>query len=192
MTRSMGWTVRAAGRADAGALALAGAATFLDAFAGILDGGDILAHCARAHRAPVYEAWLDGGGLAWLVEDKGAPVGYALAGGVSLTVSDPDPDDVELKRIYLLSRYLGSGAGTALLRHAIEAARAAARRRMLLGVYEGNARARAFYAKAGFVQVGTRQFLVGHRMHDDVVLALDLDVPPGQAIIIEGMPGESR
>jgi diamine N-acetyltransferase len=39
---------------DAAALSLLGQATFLEAFAGILNGPDILAHCAKAHSADVY------------------------------------------------------------------------------------------------------------------------------------------
>ena len=43
------WTIREAGADDAAALALIGAATFLETFAGILDGDAIVAHCAAKH-----------------------------------------------------------------------------------------------------------------------------------------------
>jgi len=46
--------IRPSTAVDVPALSLLGQATFLDAFAGILDGPDILAHCARAHAADVY------------------------------------------------------------------------------------------------------------------------------------------
>ena len=39
---------------DEAALALVGQATFLETFAGILGGEDIVAHCANAHTAHLY------------------------------------------------------------------------------------------------------------------------------------------
>jgi hypothetical protein len=41
--------IRAAARGDEDALSAVGKASFLEAFAGILDGGDIIAHCERQH-----------------------------------------------------------------------------------------------------------------------------------------------
>jgi hypothetical protein len=43
---------------DDEALSLLGQATFVEAYAGSLNGPDILAHCARAHSASVYRAWV--------------------------------------------------------------------------------------------------------------------------------------
>ena len=169
------WSVRTAGKADAAALALVGAATFLDAFAGVLDGDDIVAHCEQTQSRAFYAGWLGAGGQAWLAEAGRAPIGYALLGASTLTVADPRPDDVELRRIYALSRFHGCGVGPALMARSIEAARRAGRRRLLLGVYEKNARALAFYAKAGFRLVGRRRFLVGRQECEDVVLGLDLE-----------------
>jgi ribosomal protein S18 acetylase RimI-like enzyme len=44
----------------------------------------------------------------------------------------------------------------------------------LLGVYAGNDRARAFYQKQGFTEVGERQYQVGATLCDDVIYALPL------------------
>ncbi len=43
--------VRPCTAADAETLALVGAATFLQTFAGVLDGAAVVAHCAAAHSA---------------------------------------------------------------------------------------------------------------------------------------------
>ena len=69
------------------------------------------------------------------------------------------------------SRCHGLGLGAALMRLAVNHAAQQGAGRLLLGVYVGNARARAFYAKQGFVQIGTRRFRVGDQQYDDVVLA---------------------
>ena len=169
------WRIHPAEPADADALALVGAATFLETFAGILDGAAILAHCAGVHTAERYAAYLHGGARAWLAtaEQGGAPIGYAL-----MTVPDlPGGDaatDLELKRIYGLSRFHGSGLGQALMEAAVAAAAGAGAVRLLLGVYRGNARALGFYRKHGFEVIGERQFRVGARDYDDWVLAKPL------------------
>lgn len=138
----------------------------------MLEGEAVVAHCARVHVADAYAALLAGGARAWLAELGGAPVGYALLAAPDLPGAGPG--DLELKRIYLLSRFHGGGAGRALLDAALTAARAAAAQRLLLGVYAGNARARAFCAREGFVPVADRRFRVGDRDYDDVVMALDI------------------
>ncbi len=43
--------------------------------------------------------------------------------------------------------------------------------RMLLGVFAGNHRARAFYERQGFAIVAERRFKVGATLHDDMVYA---------------------
>ena len=54
---------------------------------------------------------------------------------------------------------------------AADDARARGAPRLLLGTYQDNRRAIAFYRKHEFELAGTRQFLVGERLYDDVVLA---------------------
>ena len=61
----------------------------------------------------------------------------------------------------MLSRLHGSGLGAELMERALNDARAMGKRRVLLGVYGGNARARAFYERQGFAVAGERRFLVG-------------------------------
>ncbi|WP_397401802.1 GNAT family N-acetyltransferase [Phenylobacterium sp.] len=116
----------------------------------------------------------------WLQDDQyrlwavGAPttgvaVGYAVLCPVDLPVPS-GPMDLELKRIYLLSRYQGGGVGALLLASVIAAATGAGATRLLLGVYGENHPARAFYARQGFTQAGVRQFRVGANVYDDLVL----------------------
>ena len=58
---------------------------------------------------------------------------------------------------------------------AIAHARARHARRLLLGVYAGNAQAIGFYRHLGFEQVGTRQFNVGGGDYDDCILARPIE-----------------
>ncbi|MBB3692641.1 GNAT family N-acetyltransferase [Sphingomonas sp. BK580] len=164
------WRLRRAGATDSDALALVAGATFLEAFAGVLDGADIVTHVARNSSAAAFARYLAAGALATLaeVEPGAAPVGYTLLTPPDLPVA-PLRGDIELKRIYALAPYHGTGLGAALIARALDDARASGCRRMLLGVYGGNRRAHRFYEKHGFAVVGERRFLVGATWHDDRV-----------------------
>ncbi len=170
-------TIRSAELGDEHALALVGAATFLETFAGVLGGRDIISHCSSAHTIEKYGSWLKDSRCAlWLVEHSpdGAPIGYCVLSPSDLPVPDPSPNDVELKRIYVLSKFRGAGIGRHLVERVRDRARETGACRLLLGVYAHNRDARAFYERVGFVQVGTRKFVVGERAYDDVVMALNL------------------
>jgi ribosomal protein S18 acetylase RimI-like enzyme len=165
--------VRRAAAEDAAALALVASATLLDAFAGILSGADLVAHCARHNTPEKFAVWAsDPASVVTLAEaaNGGAPLGYTVLTTPDLPV-EVGADDIELKRIYMLSRLHGSGLGAELMERALADARAMGKRRVLLGVYGGNARARAFYERQGFREAGTRRFLVGETWHDDLVYA---------------------
>lgn len=175
----MRWQVRRASLDDASRLALIGATTFLETFAGILDGSSILAHCKAQHSSRTYERYLEAGGAGWLAEttEGAAPVGYAVLGPSLLPGTNTEGGDLELKRIYSLSRFHGTGLGPALLDNAVEFAFSKGAKRVLLGVFAGNERAQAFYRKNGFSRVADRRFKVGHREYYDIVFAKNLDVP---------------
>ena len=163
------WRLREAGAEDCGALALIGAASFLDAFAGELEGAAIIAHCAEKHSPGAYRQYFEAGCHAWLAESAngGAPIGFALTGPPDLAAAGQG--DLELKRIYTLSRFFGTGLGKDLMECAVDAG--AGCERVILGVYTKNTRALRFYEKHGFAIIGTRQFQVGGNVYDDKVLA---------------------
>lgn len=161
--------------ADAFTLAVIGSATLLDAYAGFLPGESLLAHCAKLHVSRVYEAELaQRGSRAWLaeVEPGAAPIGYALLTTPELPLELVEAGDLELRRIYVLSRFHGGGAGRRLMEAAIAHARDAGAPHLLLGLHPENHRAMAFYRKHGFAQIGTRQFHLGETPFTDPVMRL--------------------
>ena len=169
------YTLRACHPGDEAALALVASGTFLEAFAGTLDGPDILAHCAKNNSEAKYAQWLtDPGYRIAVAEIRDAAVGYAILCPPDLPVPNDPATDIELKRIYLFHRFQSLGIGAALLGWSVTEARRMRMRRLLLGVYGGNDKAIAFYLRNGFEQIGTRQFLVGSTLHDDLVLGLTL------------------
>jgi ribosomal protein S18 acetylase RimI-like enzyme len=162
---------------DEHALALVGQATFLETFAGLLAGPDIIAHCANAHAAALYRGWLaDPDYRLWLVETQQgrAPVGFMVVAPAQLPLPDLSPQDLEIKRIYMLGKFQGGGTGKKLVAEALTHSRARNASRLLLGVYAGNAAAIGFYQRIGFGKLGSRQFDVGGQSYDDNIMGMPL------------------
>ena len=162
---------------DASTLSLIGSATLLEAFAGLIPGHAILAHCRMNHTVAAWDRHLaEPANKAWIAEiEPGAfPIGYSLLTEPEFPAGLTREGDLELKRIYLFSRFHGSGIGPELMQAALDEARTRGAKRVLLGVHPDNARALAFYRRNGFVQVGTRPFHLGPETFQDPVLALTL------------------
>jgi len=169
--------VRAGTEADAYALSIVGAATFLEAFAGLVPGDAVLAHCRKNHVPAAYSSALERPETRiWLAEvpPGAAPVGYAMLTAPDFPPGMAQAGDLELRRIYLFSRFHGGGTGQRLMAAAIAGAREQRASRLLLGVHPENRRALSFYGRNGFVQIGTRKFQVGTSVFEDPVLALTL------------------
>jgi ribosomal protein S18 acetylase RimI-like enzyme len=158
-------------------LSLVGQASFLEAFAGVINGPDIVQHCLRQHSVAKYEHYLhDAQTCIWIAEAApgGAPVGYLVLTTPDLPVADLDPRELEVKRVYLLHRFQGSGLGARLMQAATEHAAALGAPRLLLGVYAKNDAAIGFYERLGYAKIGTRAFEVGGSTYHDFVMALPL------------------
>ncbi len=186
-------TLRRATEGDAEALALIGAATFLEAFTWMLPGADIIAHCRKNHTPEAYRAYLAQPRTRIMLAEAapgGAPVGYAMLTEPELPSIVTHPTDIELKRIYLFSRFRsaetpvirlsadrepeaipGLRAGQALMDAAVADARALGCTRLLLGTHAGNLQAIDFYRKNGFSEAGTRTFQVGTQICCDLIFA---------------------
>ncbi len=163
--------------ADASTLAIIAAATLLEAFAGLVPGDALLAHCQKNHIPSAYISYIEKPETrAWLAEVSpgAAPVGYAMLTAPDFPTGLAQGGDLELRRIYIFSRFHGGGAGKRLMDLAISSARQQNAKRLLLGVHPDNQRALAFYRKNGFVQIGVRKFQVGTSVFEDPVLSLSL------------------
>ncbi|RYG16297.1 GNAT family N-acetyltransferase, partial [bacterium] len=162
-------TLRRADTSDAEALSLVGAATFLESYALSLPGRAIVEHCPKAHAVDVYAAWLtDSRCAVWVaVVGDGTVVGFAVLTPCDLP--DVQDDDLELRRIYLLSRFQGGGTGRAMVQAAAQEAKVRGAKRLVLGVYGENERAQSFYRHLGFERIGRRDFVVGPKVCLDYV-----------------------
>jgi ribosomal protein S18 acetylase RimI-like enzyme len=86
-----------------------------------------------------------------MAHSGGAPAGFIC---VVATVRNEAPDDpapfAQIHDVYVKPEYRGQGVADRLLAEAERFARREGARVLRLGVLDGNARARGFYAKRGF------------------------------------------
>ena len=167
--------IRPAVAADAPVLAELARRTFFDTFAPNNDAGDMAIHLARAYGVPQQSAELaDPVITTLLVERDGAAVAYAQlrSGHVPDCVTGADP--LEVWRFYVSQEWHGRGIAQALMDRVKVGARERGARTLWLGVWEKNDRARAFYAKCGFADVGEHIFLFGTDPQTDRVMSLSI------------------
>jgi len=77
---------------------------------------------------------------------------------------------LEISRLYVRQDWIGTGLGAALMRRIMEEARAKGCRSIVLGVWERNERAIAFYQRFGFKKIGNMEFKLGQDIQNDLIL----------------------
>ena len=167
--------IRRGTAADASALAALARETFFDTFASTNDAADMAIHLERAYGVPQQTAELTDPTITTLLVDHGGEtVAYAQlrAGHAPTCVSGAEP--TELWRFYVRRGWHGRGIAPALMARVVDEAVSGGARTLWLGVWEHNHRARAFYGKCGFADVGEHVFLFGTDPQTDRVMARPL------------------
>jgi len=170
-----GAAIRVAGAADAEALARLGertfVETFVEGFAIPYSAADLAAFMPGAFSAEAFRARIaDPAQRAWIAELDGAPVGFAGAGPCALPHPEVTPTCGELKSLYVAREAQGRGAGRALLDAALAWLERDGPRRLWIGVWSQNERAKAVYAARGFETVGEYGFRVGGTVDREFIL----------------------
>jgi len=108
--------------------------------------------------------------IRWQVAAVGErPIGYAKLSELTAPAPDPLPGAMELQQIYVLSPWHGLGVADRLMHWALDAARSEGAPEIYLTVFDHNARAKRFYGRYGFSEVGRCTFKLGNRVDDDRV-----------------------
>jgi GNAT superfamily N-acetyltransferase len=108
--------------------------------------------------------------VRWLAaSDGGGPVGYAKLTPLRAAAPAPKRGAVELQQIYVLRPWQGRGVAEHLMEWALATARDLDAPEIYLTVFDHNARAKRFYARHGFAEVGRCTFALGDRVDDDRV-----------------------
>lgn len=167
-------TYRDAGPADASALAQLGRATFTETF-GHLYTPDNLAAFLETHTAERWRAELEDPAFAVrLAEEHGQAAAYAKLAPPSLPF-ETDRRAIELRQFYVLSPWQGRGISAELMDWVLTEARRRGAEELYLSVFVDNHRARRFYDRNGFEQIGTYDFMVGTHKDLDLVMRLVLE-----------------
>ena len=104
----------------------------------------------------------------WRVASVGSePIGYAKLTPLRAPVTDPAPRAMELQQLYVLSDWHGTGVAAALMEWGLSTARSQGVPEVYLTVFDHNERAKRFYARYGFQEVGCCTFQLGDRIDDD-------------------------
>jgi ribosomal protein S18 acetylase RimI-like enzyme len=160
--------------ADGGELAEMAKRSFTETFGALYPASDLAAFLDRTFGADGLPSQLDDPAYrVRIATEDGRIIGFAKLGPVAFP-GDWPPDATELHQLYVLGGWHGEGVGPALLDWAIATARAAGASELLLSVYVDNARARRFYERTGFEEVGRYQFPVGETIDDDRIMRLSL------------------
>ena len=108
-----------------------------------------------------------------LAHDGETLAGYIKLGPDMLPIEKPDKC-WEIYQLYLAADYKGKGIAQCLMDWGLDEARARGFSHAQLTVYIDNHRARRFYEKYGFEEVGQYSFMVGNHEDDDRIMRLAL------------------
>jgi ribosomal protein S18 acetylase RimI-like enzyme len=168
-------TIRTATAADAAAVADLARRTFYDTFAATNHPVDMELHLARSYGIDQQTRELNDRDIATLlVEADGRAIAYAMVRSGHVPECVTGPKAIELWRFYVDHGWHGRGIAQALMERVKDVARKRGAQTLWLGVWEHNARARAFYAKCGFADAGEHIFLFGTDPQTDLVMVTQL------------------
>ena len=136
--------------------------TFLDGFAIPYPPADLAMFERDSYgEAKVAAELADPAHATWVAEQGGALVGYVHVGRCKLPHPDARAEHGEIYQLYVAGAAQGLGLGGALMAAALDHLAVTRPGPLWLGVWSGNHRAQAVYARLGFGKVGDYLFPVG-------------------------------
>ena len=158
--------------ADGAAVASLFRESFVATFAHLYSEEDLGTFLAGVH-PHAFEAELADPRFSFrLAEEGGTLAAFAKLGPDDLPGAAPD--SIELYQLYVLEPWKGRGIAASLMEWAIGEARLRGAAELRLTVYIDNHRARRFYERYGFEEVGKYLFMVGNHADDDRIMRLRL------------------
>lgn len=152
---------------------------FTDTFAHLYERDAFEAFCDHAYAVdgPMARDFSDPA-VRWRVATHdGGPVGYAKLTPLRAPAPHPAANALELQQIYVLADWQGAGVAQALMAWAVSTARDLGAGALYLTVFDHNQRAKRFYARHGFEEVGRCTFVLGDRVDDDRIWCKPLVAP---------------
>jgi ribosomal protein S18 acetylase RimI-like enzyme len=146
---------------------------FCHTFGHLYDPQDLAAFLG-GHTVEQWKDQLDSDDFAVRIAENGDQLaGFIKLGPLKLPV-EPTGKALELRQLYVREPWHGSGAARELTDWLIAEARRRGADELYLSVFTQNHRARRFYARYGFEEVGPTTFMVGNQADEDVIMRLAL------------------
>jgi diamine N-acetyltransferase len=155
---------------DATLLAQLGWQTFYESFIAVNSPDDIQAYLEEAFTPEVIRTELqDPDSQYFIAQNQIKAIGYAKLRYRPEAEELPNPEAIELQRIYVDANYQKLKVGSLLLNHCLQTAQRQGFKLLWLGVWEHNAKALAFYQKNGFTPFGSHTFQLGKDLQTDLL-----------------------
>jgi ribosomal protein S18 acetylase RimI-like enzyme len=167
------FTYRDATAADAPLMARLGPQTFTETFGHLYTPDNLAAFLLNHSEAKWLGELADPGFTVRIAEQDGEAVGFAKIGPPSLPFEVTGPT-AELRQLYVLKRWQGTGVARALMDWVVAESRRRGAGQLFLSVFVDNVRAQRFYARYGFEAVGTYAFMVGSHADEDIIMRATL------------------
>lgn len=171
MTLNNDLHIRHASLDDTELLTELAARTFRDAYGADTDPQSMEQYLVSTFTLVNMRAELDDPSSTFLLGFAGTEaMGYAKLqfGQAPSCISGPAP--IELVRLYLDKSVIGQGYGATLMQACLDEAARLGAGTIWLAVWDRNERAREFYRRWGFRDVGTKGFAFGGEVHPDPVM----------------------
>ena len=174
----MPFSLRPALLADAAALAELAARTFHETFAADNTPEDMAAHEAESYGPAQQGREIADPNIVTILvhapDENGALVGFSQVRRGPAPACVTDAAAVEVWRFYIAKEWHGKGIARALMARVHADARTMGARTLWLGVWERNERAKAFYRKCGFTDVGAHVYMVGADAQTDRIMVREV------------------
>jgi ribosomal protein S18 acetylase RimI-like enzyme len=163
---------------DAVAIATIGRLSFRDAFARLFNSKKELQEYLDVTYKPekIARSIRKEDNIYFIAYVENVPVGFAKLKKNSLEPKIRSVAQMELQKIYVLSYYHGSGAGTALMNAAVAYAHEIQPDYLWLHVHVSNHKALRFYEKNGFNTSGKHFFTIGTQSFEFHMMCLPVAV----------------
>lgn len=166
--------LRAAGPADAAALAQLGRESFVAKFGALYRSEDLATYLDSTHTAAAVAAEIANPARRYCVAERGGMlVAYCK---LSLECGWPEHARghraIEIKQFYTAPEMSGQGLGAALMEWVLAEARDRRADEIQLSVWSENHGAQRFYARYGFEKIADITFRVGEQLDDEFLFSL--------------------
>ena len=114
------------------------------------------------------------GNIFLLAMNEEKPVGYVRMREGEKYPEFGDRDSLEIARIYVVNKFIGTGVGKLMMQKCISLAKEIKKDIIWLGVWEKNKRAISFYTKWGFEKFAEHPFLLGDEVQTDWLMKKEI------------------